>query len=256
MRQEERLDYLIGYLLNEMPAYKMVQPKQTADKKALFRALCNLRPPMSADSAFLTIQDGYLQEELKRKDVVDILDLCPARGSLYLWKGDITTLRADAIVNAANRELLGCFIPHHGCVDNAIHSAAGIQLRLACQRIMEKQGGLEPAGQAKITPAFNLPCRYVLHTVGPVISSRVTEVDCDLLASCYRSCLKLAEATGITSIAFCCISTGEFHFPNELAAETAVRTVEAYLKQSRSKIKVIFNVFQKEDESIYRRLLE
>ena len=181
--------------------------------------------------------------------------LTPLRPGLYLWQGDITTLKCDAIVNAANSGMTGCYIPNHRCIDNAIHTFAGMELRLACEELMEKQGHSEPAGQAKITPAFNLPCRYVLHTVGPIIEGRVTERDRELLASCYRSCLELAAENGLESVAFCCISTGEFHFPNELAAETAVRTVKDCLKKQTSVKRVIFNVFKDFDRSIYARLL-
>ena len=174
---------------------------------------------------------------------------------LYLWQGDITTLAVDAIANAANSAMLGCFVPCHGCIDNAIHSAAGVQLRLECARIMAQQQAEEPTGRAKITRAYNLPCRYVLHTVGPIIDGRVTKQDRKLLASCYRSCLELAAAHGLKSIAFCCISTGEFHFPNELAAEIAIRTVKTYQQQNPNRMEVIFNVFKDCDYEIYKKLL-
>ena len=151
--------------------------------------------------------------------------------------------------------MLGCFCPNHGCIDNAIHTYAGVQLRLACAELMNKQGYEEPTGSAKITPAFNLPCRYVLHTVGPIIQNRLTQQDCKLLASCYRSCLELAEKCGIKSIAFCCISTGEFHFPNDKAAEIAIQTINNYKEKTQSKIDVIFNVFKETDYNIYRELL-
>ena len=180
-------------------------------------------------------------------------DLTPVRPGLYLWQGDITTLAVDAIVNAANSQMLGCFVPCHGCIDNAIHTYAGVQLRLECARLMARQE--EPTGCAKITKAYNLPCRYVLHTVGPIISGAVTQADRELLASCYRSCLELAESNGLHSVAFCCISTGEFRFPNELAAEIAIQTVGEWQRQNPEKIKVIFNVFKDSDYEIYKRLL-
>ena len=164
-------------------------------------------------------------------------------------------LRADAIVNAANSALLGCFHPCHGCIDNAIHSAAGLQLREKCDAIMTAQGCPEPNGRAKLTRAYNLPARYVLHTVGPIIYGRVTRRDREELASCYRSCLELAAEHGLESVAFCCISTGEFHFPNEEAAGIAVETVTEFLRQNRSVRKVIFNVFKDMDAKIYRNLL-
>ncbi|MCH5299755.1 MAG: protein-ADP-ribose hydrolase, partial [Ruminococcus sp.] len=169
----------------------------------------------------------------------------------YLWQGDITTLRCDAIVNAANSGMTGCYAPCHGCIDNAIHTYAEVQLRLECARQMRLQGHEEETGKAKISPAYNLPCKFVLHTVGPIISDRVTKRDRELLASCYRSCLELAEQNGVKNIAFCCISTGEFHFPNDLAAEIAVETV----KQYRGNMEVIFNVFKDFDYEIYRDLL-
>ena len=151
--------------------------------------------------------------------------------------------------------MTGCYVPNHRCIDNAIHTFAGVQLRSACAEIMEAQGAPEPAGRAKITPAYNLLCRYVIHTVGTIIEGRVTERDAELLANCYRSCLELAAENGLNSIAFCCISTGEFHFPNEQAAEIAVRTAKAFLHQPTSVKRVIFNVFKEIDKSIYTRLL-
>ena len=172
-----------------------------------------------------------------------------------MWRGDITTLQVDAIVNAANSGLTGCYSPLHGCIDNAIHTFAGVKLRLECAKIMEKQGFPEPMGTAKITKAYNLPCKHVLHTVGPMISGALTQTDCQELASCYRSCLELAAESSLESVAFCCISTGEFHFPNELAAQIAVETVKDFLKKQTSVKKVIFNVFKDLDKAIYEKLL-
>ena len=256
MTQEERLDYLIHYLLNEDEQYQgfNILSNET-DKKRLLRSLMNVRPPKKISQNFLNIQDLYLQEELKKQKIISIEELVSVQKGLYLWQGDITKLKADAIVNAGNSALLGCFIPCHGCIDNAIHSYAGVQLRLECQHIMEKQGIPEPTGKAKITKGYNLPAKYVLHTVGPIIRGKLTEKDCELLASCYRSCLELADAYRLKSIAFCCISTGEFHFPNDKAGYIAVNTVKDYLKQTNSKIEVIFNVFKEEDYQIYKRLL-
>lgn len=181
-------------------------------------------------------------------------DLSPIRPGIYLWQGDITTLAADGIVNAANSQMLGCFVPCHGCIDNAIHTYAGVQLRQECASIMAGQKA-EQTGSAKITKAYNLPCHYVLHTVGPIIYGVVTETDRKLLADCYRSCLDLAAAYGLHSVAFCCISTGEFHFPNRLAAEIAVMTVEEWQKENPDQMEVIFNVFKDNDYKIYRQLL-
>ena len=157
-------------------------------------------------------------------------DLVPLQPELYLWQGDITRLKCDAIVNAANSRMLGCFCPNHGCIDNAIHTFAGVELRSACAKLMAAQGHEEETGSAKITPAFNLPCKYVLHTVGPIVH-------------------------GAESIAFCCISTGEFHFPNDKAAEIAIKTVKEYKKRTGSRIEVVFNVFKDRDKEIYRKLL-
>ncbi len=215
----------------------------------------NVRRPAHIGAEFLQVQDDYLQCETEAKGITDLADLTPIQPGLYLWQGDITTLKCDAIVNAANSGMTGCYIPNHRCIDNAIHTYAGVELRLACDELMHKQAYPEPPGQAKITPAFNLPCRYVLHTVGPIISERVTEKSKKLLASCYHSCLELAAENGLTSVAFCCISTGEFHFPNELAAEIAVKTVKEFMKKQTGVKKVIFNVFKDPDKSIYERLL-
>ena len=201
------------------------------------------------------MQDAYLQGETAAKVITDIADLTPIQPGLYLWQGDITTLKCDAIANAANSGMTGCYIPNHRCIDNAIHTFAGVELRLACAELMEQQGYPEPIGRAKITPAFNLPCKYVLHTVGPIIDGRVTKADKELLASCYRSCLELAAENGLESVAFCCISTGEFHFPNEQAAQIAVETVKEFLKTQTSVKKVIFNVFKDLDKAIYEKLL-
>ena len=211
--------------------------------------------PLPVTDEFLTVQDAYLQEESRRKGITTLSDLEPIQKGIYLWRGDITTLQCDGIVNAANSRLLGCFCPNHGCIDNAIHTFAGVQLRLACAELMRKQGHEEETGRAKITPAYNLPCRYVLHTVGPIIKGCLTQQDCDLLASCYRSCLELAEQNGLKSIAFCCISTGEFYFPNDKAAEIAIQTVKKYKERTPSEIEVIFNVFKELDYNIYRELL-
>lgn len=253
--QEQRADFLIRWLLNEREEYENLEiPVSSAEKRRLLRSLMNVRPPIPASSEFLTVQDAYLQERLAERGVTRIEDLSPVRPGLYLWQGDITMLAADAIVNAANSQMLGCFVPCHGCIDNAIHTYAGVQLRTECASIMAGQEA-EPTGSAKITKAYNLPCRYVLHTVGPIITGRVTGRDCQLLASCYRSCLELAERSGCRSVAFCCISTGEFHFPNRLAAQIAVETVRAYRQEQTNPMEVIFNVFRDQDHAIYRQLL-
>ena len=256
MNQSERRIVLIRVLLKEHPEYRdMSIPADANSQRQLLRGLLNIREPRRSSPDFLQIQDEYLQGEAIAKGITDVADLTPLQPGLYLWQGDITTLKCDAIVNAANSGMTGCYCPNHGCIDNAIHTYAGVQLRLACAEIMDRQGHPEPTGQAKITPAFDLPCRYVLHTVGPIVSGRVTAQDKELLASCYRSCLELAAEKGLESVAFCCISTGEFHFPNELAAEIAVQTVKAFFKKQTSVKKVIFNVFKDMDKVLYEKLL-
>ena len=257
MNQSEKRLFLIQSLLKENPTYRDLGiPADTNSQRQLLRGLMNLRAPQHADADFLKIQDTYLQGETAAKGITDAADLAPMQPGLYLWQGDITTLQCDAIVNAANSGMTGCYIPNHRCIDNAIHTFAGVELRLACAELMAKQGYPEPTGQAKITPAFNLPCRYVLHTVGPIIGGRVTKEDKEQLTSCYRSCLELAAENALESVAFCCISTGEFHFPNELAAQIAVETVKDFLKKQTSVKKVIFNVFKDLDKAIYEKLLQ
>lgn len=256
MTQTERLVFLINYLIDENNELRTIDiPAQDTERKRLLRSLMNIRPPKTVSKEFLEVQDAYLQEECTQKGVISLSDISIAEPGIYLWQGDITRLSVDAIVNAANSAMLGCFAPCHGCIDNAIHSAAGVELRLECSRIMEKQNGKEPTGKAKITRAYNLPCRYVLHTVGPIIYGEVTKRDCALLADCYRSCLELAGEHQLKSIAFCCISTGEFHFPNETAAEIAIQTVREYQKKNPGDMEVVFNVFKDCDYEIYRQLL-
>ncbi|MCD7755870.1 MAG: protein-ADP-ribose hydrolase [Firmicutes bacterium] len=256
MTQDERRIYLIRALLAENARYQGMEiPTDVQQQKRLLRALFNVRMPRPVSQEFLTVQDAYLQEATRQKGITDIVDLAPVQDGIYLWQGDITTLRCGAIVNAANSQMLGCFCPNHGCIDNAIHTYAGVQLRAACAELMERQGHEEETGRAKITPAFDLPCEYVIHTVGPIVGHWLTARDKALLASSYRSCLELAERNNIRSVAFCCISTGEFHFPNDKAAEIAVHTVKEYKEQTHSQIEVIFNVFKDIDLQIYRNLL-
>ena len=258
MTQEEKLIYLIRALLNEDERYgDMELPELEQDRKNLLRALMNVRMPKKISRQFLEVQDSYLQEESRRNGITDINELTPVPldPCIYLWQGDITTLRCDAIVNAANAQMLGCFQPLHGCIDNIIHTKAGIQLRLACHRLMIEQRCEEPTGEAKITSAYNLPCKYVLHTVGPIVQGPLREEHERLLASCYRSCLELAQLSGVRHIAFCCISTGVFMFPNERAAEIAVYTVNTWLNETGSNMKVIFNVFKDIDLMLYKYCL-
>lgn len=254
MTQTERRLFLIEYLLSERGEQADL-PTDAYSQKRLLRSLLNIRMPRTADKQFLNEQDAYLQEEIRAKGITKTADLEPLQQDLYLWQGDITTLACDAIVNAANSQMLGCFSPCHGCIDNAIHTFSGVQLRAACYAVMRRQGHEEPTGQAKITPGYNLPSKYVIHTVGPIVSGKLTEEHCELLKSCYHSCLKLADENGCESIAFCCISTGVFGFPQREAAQIAVSTVKEYKKATGSGIKVIFNVFKDDDLRIYRDLL-
>ena len=256
MNQEERLRFLIEELLRERPSCRKQEILADADRqKVLLRALMNVRRPAPVSRRFLEVQDAYLQEELAAKKITRLSELSPLQDGIYLWRGDITTLECGAIVNAANSGMTGCYQPCHNCIDNCIHTYAGVQLRLKCAELMDRQGYEEPTGQAKITPAYNLPCKYVIHTVGPIVQGELTRQHCEFLKSCYRSCLKLADENNVGSIAFCCISTGVFMFPGDKAAEIAVRTVQEYKAETGSKIEVIFNVFREQDEQIYRKLL-
>lgn len=259
MTQEERRIYLIRAMQEEMPQYGGVEvPPEEAGQKRLLRSLMNLRPPMPVSADFLSVQDAYLSEEISRHGIIDSSALSPVRSCsrIFLWQGDITRLRIDAIVNAANSALLGCFLPCHSCIDNQIHSLSGVQLRLACNEIVRAQGHEEEVGSAKLTSGYHLPCRYVLHTVGPAVSGCLRERDCELLASCYRSCLELAVKNGIVSIAFCCISTGVFSFPQDRAAEIAVDTVSHFLERNHTLRQVVFNVYTDCDYILYQKLLE
>lgn len=224
-----------------------------------FRALVNTRDAWPADEAFLAAQDELLQGLIAEEGVTHVEDApaCPADLRIRLWRGDITTLAADAIVNAANSGMTGCWQPLHYCIDNAIHTFAGVQLRLECARIMQVQGFPEPTGQAKVTPAYNLPCKHVVHTVGPIANGWPTDTHRAQLAASYRACLDAARKAGDSSIALCCISTGVFGFPQEEAASIAVRTVRAWLAEHDGEdFTVVFNVFLESDERIYQALLE
>ena len=256
MTQEGRRLFLIQALKDENSEYRNPHlPRDAMGQRKLLRSLLNIRAPGAIGSDFLTVQDAYLQQALAEDGVTRAEDLSPVSGDLYLWQGDITRLQCGAIVNAANSGLTGCYLPCHACVDNCVHTYAGIQLRQDCAALMAAQGHPEPAGQAKITRAYNLPCDYVLHTVGPIVEGPLTPEHERLLASCYRACLALAETYGVESIAFCCVSTGVFHFPPERAAEIAVETVRRYKRETNSRMKVIFNVFKDTDNAIYQRLL-
>ena len=252
MNQAQKRLFLIQSLLDESPRYRELNiPSDETEQKRLLRSLMNIRAPGEIGADFLAVQDEYLQAATAEKGVTDLADLTPVQPDIYLWRGDITALRCGAIVNAANSGMTGCYQPCHNC----IHTYAGVQLRARCDELMRTQGYAEPTGQAKITPAYNLPCDYVLHTVGPIVEGNLTKQHEEQLASCYRSCLALADKNNIESVAFCCISTGVFMFPNERAAEIAVQTVKEYKQQTHSEIKVIFNVFKEFDEQIYQNLL-
>lgn len=256
MNQSEKRVFLIERLLKEQQRYRNIQiPADTDEQKVMLRSLMNVRMPESIDEKYLSVQDEYLRQINAEKGVVTLADMEEMQPDIYIWKGDITRLKVGAIVNAANSGMTGCYQPCHNCIDNYIHTYAGIQLRLTCARIMEEQGYEEPTGQAKITPSYNLPCDYVIHTVGPIVQGKLTKKHEELLESCYKSCVEIADENEVDSIAFCCISTGVFMFPNERAAEIAVQTVKEYKEETGSSIKVIFNVFKDLDEEIYRELL-
>ena len=250
------IKYLNALLIREMPQLEIEDiPNDLISQRQLLRALMNVRPPMPLDKNFLKLQDELLSAEVAERGVVKAKDIPEVAPCIKIWRGDITRLEVDAIVNAANEKLLGCFVPLHGCIDNAIHSAAGLQLRAACHEIMEAQGHDEPTGSAKITPAFNLPSKFILHTVGPIIppNREPNANEENQLAACYQSCLMLAAENNLKSVAFCCISTGEFNFPNRRAAEIAVSTVKNFL--ATHELEIIFNIFKEVDEKIYRQLL-
>lgn len=254
MTHEEKRIYLIKSLLAEQPRYSKIKiPADVQGQNDLLRSLMNVRMPAPLSDEYIEIESEYLEEETEAKGITHLADLKPVENSIYLWQGDITTLCCDAIVNAANSQMLGCFQPLHSCIDNCIHTFAGLQLRNKCANIMQKQGYDEPTGKAKITPSYNLPCDYVIHTVGPIVSGHLTDTHKEQLKSCYSSCLELAAQNGIKSIAFCCISTGVFGFPQKEAAEIAVNTVRDFLKTH--KIEVIFNVFRDDDYETYKHLL-
>ena len=249
----EKLNYLISYLLSERNDMDISIPTDSKEKFDLYRSLVNIRPAKKISAEYLKAEDEFLQKMTAQKGITDIADLQPVEGNIYLWKGDITTLKCGAIVNAANSGMTGCYRPCHNCIDNCIHTFAGVRLRMKCAEIMKAQGHEEPTGTAKITSAYDLPCQYIIHTVGPIVQGRLIEKHCELLKSCYQSCLELAVLNGIKSIAFCCISTGVFGFPQDKAAEIAVQTVREFLLTHD--IEVIFNVFTEKDYKIYSGLL-
>ncbi|PTI46355.1 protein-ADP-ribose hydrolase [Staphylococcus xylosus] len=258
MQQVERLAYLIDYLWHEANGDKTLDLPDTEQARwEMFRSLINIRPAKGISNDFIDVQDALLNQYNKQQ-MTDMASLTPCLDNdIYLWQGDITQLQVDAIVNAANSQLLGCFEPNHNCIDNIIHTKAGVQLRLACAELIESQGKREGVGKAKITDAYNLPANYVIHTVGPQIrKTPVSRMNRDLLARCYRNCLEIADKHQLKSIAFCCISTGVFGFPQAEASRIAIDTVLNYKQIHQSGIKVIFNVFTDIDAKLYKEGLK
>lgn len=245
----EKLDFLIKYLLDERNEKVNLDTLSFDSKKRLFRSLCNIREAKEISDEFIATQDEFLQSQRQ------VNKIAKSKSQIQLWKGDITTLEVEAIVNAANSKGLGCFIPCHGCIDNAIHSASGIQLRSECGKKMEEIKILK-TGEAFLTDAYNLPSKYIIHTVGPIIAGEVSKKEINQLRSCYTSCLDLAKENNITEIAFCSISTGEFRFPKEKACKIAISTVKEYLKENSQYFdRIIFNVFSDEEYEIYAKNL-
>ena len=255
--EEQLLRKMIEFLAQEAGESLEVEGKTVEELKAKWRGLVNVRQPKDAPADYLVLENEYLQEYHSPR--VQTLADCAstANDQIKLYDGDLCELKVDAIVNSANSEMLGCFIPNHRCIDNAIHTFSGIELRSFCHHLMEEQGKKEPVGKAKITPAFNLPSKYIIHTVGPFLppGQKVTPLREQLLAGCYKSCLETARKAGLTSIAFCGISTGEFGFPKEPAARIAVDTVNKWLQDTSSTITVVFSTYTKEDQTIYQKLL-
>ncbi|MBR0378206.1 MAG: protein-ADP-ribose hydrolase, partial [Lachnospiraceae bacterium] len=263
MTQEQRLDFLVEEFKADSYEYKDLQvPDDTDGKRRILRSLMNVRMPGKMDDAVLSVQDEYLQERIREKGIVRLQDIPVKRGCLSIWQGDITRLAVDAIVNAANSQMLGCFIPMHHCIDNCIHTFAGVQLRLECSRQMNQlrskygRNYEQPTAVPMLTDAYNLPSKKIVHIVGPILQYELTsELENDL-ADCYRNTLDLCLENGLKSVAFCCISTGVFHFPNKRAAEIAVSTVDSWLSEHPGAMeRVIFNVFKDEDREYYESIL-
>ena len=270
----EKTDILLEKLKADSAEYKELETRKYSleEKKNIIRSLMNIRMPGGLSNELVDLQDGYLQEERNAKGIVGLEDIptmreqfnskSPHAEKISLWQGDITRLQVGAIVNAANSQMLGCFVPCHKCIDNAIHSAAGMQLREECSHIMNQRrmkygrNYEEPTGTATLTKAYNLPCNYVIHTVGPIVYGRLNDTFCQDLRNCYENVLRCCVENNIKSVAFCCISTGEFHFPNDKAAKIALETVTDFLVNHDNVFeRVIFNVFKEEDREIYEDAL-
>ena len=252
MTNREKLEYLTKYLLKERKMPEEL-PDNEQELFLLYRSLVNTRLPAPIDDEYLRTEEEYLRSAAVNKGITDVSSLQPREPHIFLWHGDITTLRCGAIVNAANSGMTGCYSPCHSCIDNCIHTFAGVRLRNKCDEIMREQGHEEPTGSSKITPAYDLPCKYVIHTVGPIVHGALDDEHCRLLRSCYESCLDTAVKNDVGSIAFCCISTGVFGFPQDKAAEIAVDTVRKFVRTHD--LDVVFNVFTETDFMIYDRLL-
>ena len=254
MTRLEKIKKLNAHLLAEMPGLEVEEIADTLpEQRKLLRALMNVRPPLPLDENFLKLQDEILSAEVEERGVVKLSETADAGKNIKLWQGDITRLEVDAIVNAANSAMLGCFVPLHKCIDNAIHSAAGLQLRDACKKIMDAQGHSEKTGTAKITSAYNLPSKFVIHTVGPVYSG--SPQDAKLLRNCYFNSLELAKKNNLHSIAFPGISTGIYGYPRTAAAKIALSTIQSWLiDNSKYSMEVTIVNFSKADFEIYQKL--
>ena len=247
----EKLDYLVEYLLNESGRENF--DFSNRDKKSLYRALVNVRQANSISEDFLKVEDEYLQEELKKQNITNVNDI-KAENRIALWQGDITKLKIDSIVNAGNSQGLGCFLPNHNCIDNQINTFAGVRLRLACNEIMKSLNYNLETGKAIITKGYNLPCEYVIQTVGAIIENEVTDEKIQELSNCYKNSLQLAVDNGIRTIAFPCISTGVFRFPKDKASQIAIKSVDEFISENQDKIdKVVFNLWSNEDVIIYEQ---
>lgn len=260
--QNQRLEYLVEAFKAESDQYMDLQtPGDTEGRRHLLRSLMNIRMPGKMDDSVLAVQDEYLQERIREKGIVTLEDIPVKEGVISVWQGDITRLAVDAIVNAANSQMLGCFIPMHTCIDNCIHTFAGIQLRAECNRQMNRmrmkygQNYEQPTAVPMLTDAYNLPAKKVIHIVGPVVNGKLTPALEQELADCYTNTLDLCAENGLRSVAFCCISTGVFHFPPERAAQIAAKTVRKWLADHGGALeRVIFNVFRDQDRDIYEHL--
>ncbi len=261
--QEQRLDYLVEEFKADSGEYKDLKiPADQEGKRRILRSLMNIRMPKRLPDEVLEVQDEYLSGRAEEKGIVQLSDIPVMRDGLSIWQGDITRLAVDAIVNAANSQMLGCFVPMHTCIDNCIHTFAGVQLRAECNRQMNQlrirygKDYEQPTAAPMLTDAYNLPAKKVIHIVGPIVQHNLTqELEKDL-ADCYRNTLDMCMENGLKNVAFCCISTGVFHFPNKRAAEIAVRTVTTWLSELDGQMeRVIFNVFKDEDRKYYEELI-